>query len=463
MPKEADPHSLITRALGSGSGNNFLQNNKSQAFLSELRDGSSLSCDIRDLENRSVLIAATDQLTAALALLELDGIAGRLILAPPDMPAAVLKSAIAEAGVDAILSERPLQEELNRPHIRCGPEITKGKVRREPCCETEWILFTSGTMGRPKMAVHTLSTLSGAIASAGGRSDALWATFYDIRRYGGLQIFLRAALGGASLLLTRHDEPVSESLEWLGEQRVTHLTGTPTHWRRVLMSSAARKINPHYVRLSGEIADQSILDALRALYPDARIVHAYAATEAGVGFEVDDEKEGFPASYIGSRRGDVELEVRDGSLRVRSSRSAKRYLSTGSFPIVQDDGFVDTGDVVALRGDRYHFIGRKDGAVKIGGEKVHPEEVEAVINRHAAVHGSLVSAKKSPITGAVLIAEVVRKSAPHEADNSSNETLEKEIRVLCARHLDRHKVPAIIRVVAAFGVTASGKLARKSA
>ena len=52
------------------------------------------------------------------------------------------------------------------------------------------------------------------------------------------------------------------------------------------MSPSARRIAPRYVRLSGEIADQSILDRLRAFYPDAAIAHAFASTEAGVAFDM---------------------------------------------------------------------------------------------------------------------------------------------------------------------------------
>ncbi len=74
-----------------------------------------------------------------------------------------------------------------------------------------------------------------------------------------------------------------------------------------LMSPAIRKISPRYVRLSGEIADQAVLDSLRRAFPQASIGHAYASTEAGVAFEVSDGLAGFPAAYLERstrRRGD---------------------------------------------------------------------------------------------------------------------------------------------------------------
>ena len=62
------------------------------------------------------------------------------------------------------------------------------------------------------------------------------------------------------------------------------------------------------------------------------------------------------------------------------------------------------------RGDRYYFTGRRDGVINVGGMKVHPEEVEAVINRHPQVRMSLVRTRKSPITGALVVADVVLKA-----------------------------------------------------
>ena len=75
------------------------------------------------------------------------------------------------------------------------------------------------------------------------------------------------------------------------------------------------------------------------------------------------------------------MKVTDGSLRIRSPRLASRYIGTQQ-SLVDKDGFVDTGDIVERRGDRYYFVGRKDGVINVGGLKVHPEEVEAVINKH---------------------------------------------------------------------------------
>ena len=139
---------------------------------------------------------------------------------------------------------------------------------------------------------------------------------------------------------------------------MTHISGTPSHWRRALMSGCAGRIAPGYVRLSGEIADQAVLDRLQAAYPAARVAHAFASTEAGVAFDVDDGLAGFPAALVGTADSPVQLRVEDGTLRIRSSRTSRGYLGDVA-PLADADGFVDTGDIVTLRGDRYFFLGRR--------------------------------------------------------------------------------------------------------
>src|SRR5256714_6633610 len=225
------------------------------------------------------------------------------------------------------------------------------------------------------MVVHQLPSLAGAIRSAGPLSRAgVWSTFYDIRRYGGLQIFLRALLGGGSMVLSSARESTADFLTRAGAHGVTHISGTPSHWRRALMSPRAHGIAPRYVRLSGEIADQAILDHLRACYPDATVSHAFASTEAGVAFAVDDGRAGFPASLIEEPGSSVEMRVEDGSLRIRSARTAARYLGSQGENLADADGFVDTGDMVERRGGRYHFVGRRGGATNARGRQRHPQK-----------------------------------------------------------------------------------------
>src|SRR5271165_553614 len=320
--------------------------------LDEFELASSLGSHLASLRERSVALVVRDMAKAAAALVELDGWARRVLLCPPDWEPARLESAAREAGVDAVVFDGdggapPIPVDVAAP---CQLPLRRLDTPRTACCETEWILPTSGTTGPPKLVVHTLRTLTGAIADAPLQH---WATFYDIRRYGGLQIFLRAVSGHGSLSLGGEGESVVSLLTRFGAAGVTHISGTPSHWRRILMSREGRRIDPDYVRLSGEISDDAVLAALRALYPRARIEHAYASTEAGVVFAVDDGKAGFPAPWLDGD-GAVRMKVVDGALCVRSNRCALRFLGADAPRLADKDGFVDTGDMVERRGDRLY-------------------------------------------------------------------------------------------------------------
>jgi acyl-coenzyme A synthetase/AMP-(fatty) acid ligase len=428
--------------------------------LGDLTGGSSLGGRLEELRGRSVLVATHDQLTAALALIELDGIARRMVLCTNDLSRDQLPLIASLTAADAIVTDHV----ADLPGIAgikslvtCSRKLARSDCDLKPGYRTQWVLMTSGTTGIPKLALHTFASLTGAITNdAKSPASTVWSTFYDIRRYGGLQILLRACLQGTPMVLSSAKEPIGDFLTRAGARGVTHISGTPSHWRRALMSPAAQAIAPRYVRLSGEMVDQVILDSLRAFYPDADIIHAFASTEAGVGFDVRDGLAGFPASLVGNHGREVELKVEDGSLRIRSARTATRYLGTADC-LADEDGFVDTRDIVELRGDRYYFVGRRDGIISVGGLKVHPEEVEAVINRHPSVQMSLVSGRKSSITGALVVADVVVKSDSHP---TAADELKSDILDTCRRTLPRYKVPTVLRFVPSLAVAPSGKLAR---
>ena len=440
--------------------------------LAALAEASSLGGRLEELRGRSVLIATRDQLTAALALIELDGVARRIVLCPPDLAPSHFPGVIKTADVSAWVRDAAIPAENGGELELCitsGPELVAGQglVRRQSH-ETEWILLTSGTTGAPKLVLHTLASLTNIIVHQQARQQSasqvpVWSTFYDIRRYGGLQIFLRAAMRGGSQVLSDPKETITDFLARVAAAGVTHISGTPSHWRRALMSGAAATIAPAYVRLSGEIADQAILDNLKAAYPQSGVAHAFASTEAGVAFEVGDGLAGFPASLLGSP-GPVELKIDDGTLRIRSGGIAIRYLGEGVAELRGADGWVDTGDRLELRAGRCHFMGRAGGVINVGGLKVHPEEVEAVINAIPWVRMSLVKARRSPITGAVVTADVVLADAAEvPGERPQADALPREIIEFCRRGLPAHKVPAMVRIVPALEVSPAGKLVRPGA
>jgi acyl-coenzyme A synthetase/AMP-(fatty) acid ligase len=443
--------SLWESIASSGPATGVFHGRSGSVAFQSLAAGSILGGELESFRGRSVLLAMREQLSTALALLELDGVAGRLVLCTPDLTPEQLEGVRATAEADIVLES-------------VAAEPAPEGLRRRATEKTEWILLTSGTTGVPKLVVHSFESLAGALPRHPPSSKPMvWSTFYDIRRYGGLQIYLRAVISGSPLVLSSAGEPTAEFLARAGAAGVTHISGTPSHWRRALMSGDTALIAPEYVRLSGEVADQTVLDNLHAAYPHARIAHAFASTEAGVAFDVTDGLAGFPDSLIGNSTNGIALKIQDGTLWIRSQRNAARYLGSAQAPIIGAEGYVDTGDLVESTHGRFYFRGRKGGIINVGGLKVYPEEVESVLNADPRVRMSLVKARRNPLTGSLVVAEVVLADAESSADANTADKIKSDLLNACRRTLAAHKVPAQLRFVPALELSGAGKLVRPSA
>jgi len=265
-------------------------------------------------------------------------------------------------------------------------------------------LESSGTTGTPKRITHSFKSLRDRIRVP-IEDEPRWLLTYEPAAFAGLQVILTAAAAGA-LLVAEPGGGIADLARAARRHAVTHVSGTPSFWRAFLMAGG----DPPPLRsitLGGEAADQPLLDRLRRVFPAARLRHIYASTEAGALFAVADGRAGFPADWLAQGRDGVGLRIRDGVLEVRSPR-AMIAASAG-------DGWLNTGDLVEVAGDRVLFAGRLDGLVNVGGVKVSPELVERRFLAVPGVAEAAVTPVASPITGFLLTASVVPEPGVDEA------------------------------------------------
>lgn len=321
---------------------------------------------------------------------------------------------------------------------------------------TRWVLATSGTTGIPKLIEHTTASLTRSCKlNVGKGSGYIWGLIYDPFRFAGLQVVLQSLLSGSELVLCNQLYDISVQAKFLREKGVNSLSATPSYWRKLLMSGVLNSHEFRQITLGGESVDQPILNALQLACPSARIVHIFASTEAGVGFSVSDRLAGFPEEYLKTGVSGNELCIGDaGTLLIKPSNHISTGLSGEIF--ANNDGFLDTGDLVEVKGNRVRFLGRESGAINVGGNKVIPEEVESIIREVEGVGEVLVKPKNSGVIGQLVSAEV-----QVVFDGADEQALKRNIQAHCLKHLEKYKVPALIRFVQGMSYNSTGKINRK--
>src|SRR6202011_1813327 len=75
--------------------------------LTDIAGETCLKGRLGELSGRSVLLAVSGQLLAALAMLEIDGVARRMLLCPPDLNADHIQALMEDAEIDAVVTDQP--------------------------------------------------------------------------------------------------------------------------------------------------------------------------------------------------------------------------------------------------------------------------------------------------------------------------------------------------------------------
>ena len=118
------------------------------------------------------------------------------------------------------------------------------------------------------------------------------------------------------------------------------------------------------------------------------------------------------------------------------------------------DGFFPTGDLVEISPDNtVTLFGRSKSVINVGGMKVFPEEIEAVLNSHPAIEKSRVYPEDHPTLGSFPCAEAIfREDTP--PPNM------RDLRLFCKDRLAAYKIPMRFIAVKSIRLTASGKVKR---
>ncbi|MDD3179532.1 MAG: fatty acid--CoA ligase family protein [Opitutaceae bacterium] len=302
-------------------------------------------------------------------------------------------------------------------------------------------LFTSGSNGLPKLVVHPVGNLARTVKVSNRHRQDVWGFAYNPTHMAGILVYLQALANGCPVVdvfgLGRED--VLAAIERHG---ITHLSATPSFYRLLLPVDRAMP-GVRSITLGGENADAVLLERLHPLFPAARFHNIYASTEAGALLTSEGD-----AFSIGAGLEQL-VVLREGRIHIHRS-----LLGVFAGAALEGEWY-DTGDVVEVVSSeplRFRIVARERDWVNVGGNKVNPCEVEAILEEFPGVRKVRVSGRANSVMGYILCAEI---------ECSGPSPTESALRAFAATRLQPFKIPRLIRFVDRIAHTRTGKVSRQ--
>jgi len=407
-----------------------------------------------------------DYVVAMLAVLKAGGL---IVPLDPGMPSERIREIIGQTGA-ALIIDDALLADIGAP----GPDYLPAQVRPG---QGAYIIFTSGTTGKPKGVIgthgallaygddHVRNVLGPAQAGLNRtlRIAHAWSFTFDAAWQP-----LVALLGGHRVHIIGDDvQRDAEALvATIGRFGLDMIDTTPSMFTQLRAAGLLSTVPLAVLALGGENIDTAAWQGIRAECERTgmRAHNCYGPTETTVEAVVaaiaDNEQPciGLPtdpmtAHVLDSWLRPVPAGVA-GELYLTGGQLTRGYLgrageTSGRFvadPVTPGARMYRTGDVVRrLRGNALQFLGRSDDQVKIRGFRVEPAEVAAALHRHPDVRHAHVAVRRHR-SGPRLTAYVV-SSVPAN-----------ELRRMLTTTLPRYLVPHHIIDVEAIPLTSHGKI-----
>lgn len=345
-----------------------------------------------------------------------------------------------------------------------------------PAVDAALYIFTSGTMGVPKAAVHSSAALAEFSLQCMAHGDLYMAddvflSYSPLCHIGGIRILLGNLMCGATLVLAAAFRP-EKVLETIERERVTQMFVIPpalvTRLRDIPHEVRSGLKSVRRIRISGGLCSESAVDTIFELFPQARLISGYGSSEGMVSlFNVFDrdayERDPSIVRSVGYPLAGNELLLLDESNQpVLTPGEVGRLY--GKCPYMfshyqTQDGAVshgewcDTGDMFYFDAQgRYFFKDRKKNVIKTGGENVFAAEVESVLNAMPEIQECAVFGIPNDMLGEAISAAIVFRSGMS--------TDAKHIIEFCRENMASYKKPVRIYFMPKLPKTATGKVCK---
>jgi len=298
------------------------------------------------------------------------------------------------------------------------------------------VLFSSGSTGKSKAAVHDLAGILEKFKVPRPRQRAISFLLFD--HIGGINTMLHILSNGGCLVAVESRKP-DDVLRAVEKHSVELLPTSPTFINLLLLSEAYSRHSLRSLKVISygtEPMPESTLRRFHELFPDIKLAQTYGLSEVGI---LRAKSKSSESLYVKIGGEGFETRVVDGILHIKAKSAMLGYINAPS-PFTPD-GWMNTGDSVQVDGEYLRILGRKSELINVGGEKVYPAEVESVIQGLDNVADTVVYAEKNAITGNIICAKV--KLLSEEDPRVFATRLKKH----CLSQLQHFKVPVKITVV----------------
>jgi acyl-coenzyme A synthetase/AMP-(fatty) acid ligase len=324
------------------------------------------------------------------------------------------------------------------------------------------VIFTSGTTGEPRGALHAQRYLPGqrtqAVHWLGARDGELaWCTAATGWSKSSRNSFVAPWLTGAAALVHDRRFDPAERLELIERERVNVLCQAPTEYRMIAKRAEVRPLSSIRRMVSaGEALNPEVIEEFRDR-AGLEICDGYGQTETGALTGVQPGDELKPGS-MGRALPGIELRIADGELQLRATSCPTffaGYVDSDRGPELIDGVWWRTGDYVREDEDgTLWFEGRGDDIIVSAGYRIGPYEVESALVSHPAVAEAAAVPAPDPERGSVVRAIVVLREGDPSPDLA--ETLQDHVKRVTAPY----KYPRIVEFADELPKTASGKIRR---
>jgi acyl-coenzyme A synthetase/AMP-(fatty) acid ligase len=384
------------------------------------------------LPGTAVVLGADYSADSVALLLAL--IAARTIVIPIGPGSAVKRDEYAKIAQAELVLDLNAEDSLDIKRLVADPPHPLYKQLRESD-HPGLVLFSSGSTGKVKAAVHDLSKLLQKYKTR--RRNLRTLAFLLLDHIGGIDTLLYSLSNGSCLIIVQ-ERAVEAICQAIQKHRVEVLPATPTFLQLLILSGVHRHYDLSSLKIityGTEVMPEVTLKRSTELFPDVRFLQKYGTTEIGT-LRSKSRSSDSPWVKIGGEG--YEVRVREGMLEVKAASAMLGYINAPS-PFT-DDGWFITGDAVEVDGEYLRILGRTSEIINVGGQKVYPAEVENAIGAMPEVVEALVYGEANAILGQIVCAEV------RLAGDDDPVAFTRRLKKHCVSMLESYKVPVKVRI-----------------